>query len=95
MLQPNEALKNALQLLYKAFGSPNVSVKAHIKAATEGPTIRTNERSLRDCYSDLVNCKDVLESAGALQQLIAAAALEGVFARLPRHNQERFAELTI
>ena len=95
MLQPDAALANALQLLYKAFGSPDVTVKAHIKSVTEGPTIRTDERSLQDFYSDLVNCKYVLESAGALQQLNAAATLEGVFGRLPRHNQERFAELAL
>ena len=55
-----------LQLLYKAFGSPDVTVKAYIKSVTEGPTIRTDERSLQDFYFDLVNCKYVLESAGAL-----------------------------
>ena len=88
-LQPDAALANALLLLYKAFGSPDVTVKAHLKSVTEGPTICTDKRSLQDFYSDLVNCKYVLESAGAFQQLNAAATLEGVFGRLPRPELKR------
>ena len=95
MLQPDAALAKAIQLLYEAFGSPDVTVKAHIKSVTEGPTIRTDERSLQDFFSDLVNCKYVLESAGALLQPNVAATSEGVFGRLPRHNQERFVELAL
>ena len=30
MLQPSEGLNNVLRLLHKAFGSPDVAVKAHI-----------------------------------------------------------------
>ena len=95
MLQPDEALEKSRELLYKVFGSPDVTAKAHIKAVTERPTICTNERSLQDFYSDLVNCKYELESAGALQQLNAAATLEGAFGGLPKRNQECFAELAL
>ena len=93
MLQPSEGLNSALQLLHKAFGSPDVAVKAHIQLVSDGPQIRTDERSLQDLYSDLVNCKMVVESAGALQLLNSASTIDGIFNRLPRQFQERFTEL--
>ena len=37
MLQPSEGLNSALQLLHKAFGSPDVAVKAHIQLVSDGP----------------------------------------------------------
>ena len=63
MLRPTEALNKALELLYNSFGSAAVAVKAHLKAVCEGSTIREDERSLQDYYSDLVNCKLVVEAA--------------------------------
>ena len=62
-----------------------------MKLACEGPVILTDERSLRDFYSDLVNCKMVVESANATH-LNSVATAEGVFSRLPKSLQERFAE---
>ena len=93
MLQPSEGLNSALRLLHKAFGSPEVAVKAHIQLVSDGPHIRTDERSLQDLYSDLVNCKMVVEFAGALQLLDSASAIDGIFNRLPRQFQERFTKL--
>ena len=93
MLQPSEGLNSALRLLHKAFGSPDVAIKAHIQLVSDGPQIRTDERSLQDLYSDLVNCKMVVESAGALQLLNSASTIDGIFNRLPRQFQERFTEL--
>ena len=92
MLRPAEALNKALQLLYKAFGCPAVAIKAHLKLVCEGPVIHTDEQSLQDFYSDLVNCKMVVESANATHLLNSVATAEGVFSRLPKSLQERFAE---
>ena len=92
VLRPAEALDKALQLLYKAFGCPAVTIKAHLKLVCEGPVILTDERSLQDFYSDLVNCKMFVESANATHLLNSVATAEGVFCRLPKSLQERFAE---
>ena len=95
MLPPAEALAKALQLLYKSFGSPAVAVKAHLKLVCEGPTIHSDERSLQDFYSDLVNCKMVVESAKATHLLDSVATAEGIFSRFPQHFQRQFAELAL
>ena len=93
MLQPSEGLNCALRLLHKAFGSPDVAVKAHIQMVSDRLQIRIDERSLKDLYSDLVNFKMVVESAGALQLLNSASTIDGIFNRLPRQFQERLTEL--
>ena len=48
MLQPSEGLNSVLGLLHKAFGSPDVAVKAHIQLVSDGPQIQTDEHSLQD-----------------------------------------------
>ena len=94
-LRPDEALQSALRLLEDAFGSPDIAIKAHLNLVTKGPVIRVNEESLHDFYSDLINCKMVVEASGAVQLLNSAATIEGLFARLPRSLQERFADLAL
>ena len=95
MLRPDEALQSALRLLEDAFGSPDIAIKAHLNLVTKGPVIRVNEESLHDFYSNLINCKMVVEASGAAQLLNSAATIEGMFARLPRSLQERFADLAL
>ena len=95
MLKPAKALEEALRLLYKTFGSPSVAIKAHLKIVCEGPTIQTDERGLQEFYSDLINCKMVVESAKATYLLDAMSTSEGIFARFPRHLQEKFSELAL
>ena len=95
MLRPDEALQSALRLLEDAFGSPDIAIKAHLNLVTKGPVIRVNEESLHDFYSDLINCKMVVEASGAAQLLNSAATIEGLFPRLPRSLQERFADLAL
>ena len=95
MLRPTEALSKALELLYTSFGSPAVAVKAHLKAVCEGLPVRTDERNLQDFYSDLVNCKMVVEAANSTHMLNSAATSESLFTRLPKHLQRQFAELAL
>ena len=95
MLPASQGLQEALNLLYKAFGSPSVSIKAHLKLVCEGPQIRTDEKGLREFYSDLINCKMVLLSANAARQLDATSTADGIFSRFPRHYQEQFAKLAM
>ena len=94
-LRPDEALQSALRLLQDAFGSPDIAIKAHLNLVTKGPVIRINEESLHDFYLDLINCKMVLEASGTAQLQNSAATIEGLFARLPRSLQERFADLAL
>ena len=93
MLLPSEGLNSALRLLHKTFGSPDVAVKAYIQLVSDGPQIRTDERSLQDLYSHLVNCKMVAEAAGAWQLLNSASTIDGIFNWLPNQFQEWFTEL--
>ena len=95
MLPAAQGLQEALSLLYKAFGSPSVSIKAHLKLVCEGPLIRSDEKGLREFYADLINCKMVLQSANAANQLDATSTTDGIFSRLPRHYQEQFAKLAM
>ena len=95
MLGPTEALSKALELLYTSFGSPAVAVKAHLKAVCEGVPVSTDERNLQDFYSDLVNCKMVVEAANSAHMLNSAATSESLFARLPKHLQRQFAKLAL
>ena len=50
---------------------------------------------MEEFYSELVNCKIVLEAAGAHNLLYSAFAAERVFARLPRDLQRSFAKLVM
>ena len=61
MFSPERGLKEALDLVYKTFGSPQVSVQVFIDSVCNGDTIPNTELSLENFYSDLVNCKIVLE----------------------------------
>ena len=63
MLQPDKALDEALQLLYKTFGSPAVAIKAHLRTVCKGSTIKTDEQSLQEFYSDLINHSQRLASS--------------------------------
>ena len=94
-LRPTEALNQALELLYNSFGSPAVAVKAHLKAVCESSTIREDERSLQDFYSDLVNCKLVVETANSTFMLDSVSTSEGIFTRLPKRLQRQFAEMAL
>ena len=85
----------ALNLIYKAFGSPSVSIKAHLKLVCEGLQIRTDEKSLRDFHADLINRKMILESANAGHQLNATLTAKSIFTRIPRHYQKQFAKLAM
>ena len=48
MLRPDKALKSALRVLEDSFGSPDITIKAHLNLVTKGPVIRINEESLND-----------------------------------------------
>ena len=48
MLSPNWALNEALQLLHKAFGSPQVAVRAFIDSVCEGGVLSHSEAGLQD-----------------------------------------------
>ena len=95
MLSPDIALNEALRLLHKAFGSPQVAVRAFIDSVCEGGVISHTEVGLEDFYSGLINCKIVLEAAGAGNLLNAASTAERIFMRLPHNLQKGFAKLAL
>ena len=57
--------------------------------------ISPTEVGLEDFYSGLINCKIVLEAAGANRLLNAASTTERIFMRLPHNLQMRFARLAL
>ena len=95
MLSPDRALNEALQLLHKAFGSPQVAVCTFIDSVCEGGVISHSEVGPEDFYSCLINCKIVLEAAGAGCLLNAASTAERIFMRLPHNLQMGFARLAL
>ena len=84
MLPADKALHKVLNLLHKAFDSPDVSIKAHLKLVCDVPQLRTDERSFSDFYADLINCKMVFQSADAGHQLNITSNAEGIFSRFPK-----------
>ena len=95
MLSTEKGLREALHLLHKAFGSSQVAVKSYIDSVCCGDTILNTEMVLEEFYFDLVNCKVVLEAAGAHNLLNAASTAERIFMRLPDALKERFVKLAL
>ena len=88
MLSPDIALN-------EAFGLPQVAVRAFIDSVCEGGVISHTGVGLEDFYSGLINCKIVLEAAGAGNFLNAASTAERIFMRLPHNLQKGFAKLAL
>ena len=95
MLSPEKGLREALHLLHKAFGSSQVAIKSFIDSVCCGDTISSTEMGLEEFYSDLVNCKVVLEAAGPHNLLNAASTAERIFMRLPNALKEGFVKLAL
>ena len=92
MLPPERDLQEALNLLYNAFGSPQVAVRASIDAVCGGGVICNSEVGLEEFYSELVNCKIVLEAAGAQSILNSASTAERCFYSLTSRVAEEFCQ---
>ena len=90
-----KGLPEAVHLLYKAFGSPQVTVKSYIDSVCSGNTILNTEMGLEEFYFDLLHCKVVLEAAGAHNLLNAASTAERIFMRLPNALMEGFVKLAL
>ena len=93
MLAPERGLSEALHLLYKTFGSPQVAVRSFIESLCNGSPIANTEVGLQNFYLDLISCKIVLEAVGAHNLLNAASTAEKIFLRLPHALQEGFVKL--
>ena len=57
MFAPKRGLSEALHLLHKTFGSPQVAVRSY-----NGSPIINTEVGLQNFYSDLINCKNSFRS---------------------------------
>ena len=93
MLAPERSLSEALHLLHKTFGSPQVAVWSFVESVCNGSPIANTEVGLQNFYSDLINCKIVLEAVGARNLLNASSIAEKIFLRLPHALQEGFVKL--
>ena len=93
MLVPERGLSEALHLLHKTFGSPQVAVRSFIESVCNESPIVNAEVGLQNFYSDLINCKIVLEAVGAHNLLNAASTAEKIFLRLPHALQEGFVKV--
>ena len=95
MYPPERGLNEALSLLHKTFGCPQVAVRSFIDSICNGRNVSNTEQGLENFYAELVNCKMVLEAAGAQSILNSVSTAERVFMRLPRSLREKFAKLAL
>ena len=95
MYPPERGLNEALSLLHNTFGCPQVAVRSFIDSICNGRNVSYTEQSLENFYAELVNCKMVLEAAGAQSILNSVSTAEKVFMRLPRSLREKFAKLAL
>ena len=65
MLAPKRGLSEALHLFHKTFCSPQVAVWLFIELVCNGSLIANTKVGLQNFYSNLINCKIVLEAVGA------------------------------
>ena len=95
MYPPERGLNEALSLLHKTFGCPQVAVRSFIESIWNGRNVPNTEQGLENFYAELVNCKMVLEAADAQSILNSVSTAERVFMRLPRSLREKFAKLAL
>ena len=89
MYPPERGLNEALSLLHKTFGCPQVAVRSFIDSICNGRNVSNTEQGLENFYAELVNCKMVLEAAGAQSILNSVSTAERVFIRLPRSLRKK------
>ena len=92
---PERGLNEALSLLHKTFGCPQVAVRSFIDSICNGRNVSNTDQGLENFYAELVNCKMVLEAAGVQSILNSVSTAERVFMRLPRGLREKFAKLAL
>ena len=92
---PERELNEALSLLHKTFGCPLIAVRSFIDSICNGTNASNTEQGLENFYAELVNCKMVLEGAGAQSILNSVSTDERVFMRLSRSLREKFAKLAL
>ena len=66
MLAPERGLSEELHLLHKTFGSSQVAIRLFVESVCNGSPIVNTEVGLQNLYSDLINCKIVLEAVGLI-----------------------------
>ena len=79
MLELKKGLSEALHLLQKTFVRLQVAVRSFIESMCNGSPIFNTEVGFQNFYSDLINCKIVLEAVGDYNFLNAASIAEKIF----------------
>ena len=77
------ALRQALDLLEKAFGSKDVEFRELLKQICDGPLIKNEHKALLKFYIGLQGCRVAAENSDALEELNANSTIDALFQRLP------------
>ena len=77
------ALRQALYLLEKAFGSRDVEFRELLRQGLEGPGVKKEHRAHLKLYIALQVCWIAAESSDSLEELNSNASVDSLFRRLP------------
>ena len=76
-------MRQALDLLEKAFGSRDVEFRELLRQVLEGPGVKREHRALLKLYIALQGCWIAAESSDSLEELNSNATVDALFRRLP------------
>ena len=82
-LNKTVALRQALELLERAFGSKDVEFRELLRQICDGPLIKNEHKALLKFYIGLQGCKVAAENSDALEELNANSTIDALFQRLP------------
>ena len=77
------ALRQALDMLEKAFGSEDVEFRELLRQICDGPLIKNEHKALLKFYIGLQGCRVAAKNSEALEELNANSTIDALFQRLP------------
>ena len=89
------ALRQALDLLEKAFGSRDVEFRELLRQVLEGPGVKREHRALLKLYIALQGCWIAAESSDSQEELNSNATVDALFRRLPLELRKNLHSRTV
>lgn len=94
VMDSSKGYQAARKLLKERFGHPFTIAAKHVSKLTEGPPIKSSDRSGLLAFADqLKDCEHTLESIGYLDEINSADNLRRIVQRLPFHLRTKFVEV--
>ena len=93
-MDPASGYQTARKLLKDRFGHPFKIATAHVNQITRGPPVKSNDQKGLQTFADqLMDCQNVLESIGYLDEINSADNLRNIIDRLPFHLKAKWLEV--